>query len=72
VIETRGQRLDAEVDTGVPASDLVTQRDRLRRKFLTLATPVVGAGGAVRLAGAALRADELPAAAELVRLAQPG
>src|SRR5215467_8918609 len=46
-IEARGQRLDAEVDTGVPARDLVLQRDRLRRKFLTLATPVVGTGGAV-------------------------
>ena len=71
-IEARGQRLDAEVDTGVPARDLVLQRDRLRRKFLTLATPVVGTGGAVRLADAALRADELPAAEELVRLAQTG
>ena len=72
VIETRGEHLEAEVDTGVPASDLVVQRERLRRKFLTLATPVVGGAGAVRLADAALRADELPAAAELVRLAQPG
>ena len=71
VIETRGRRVDAEVDTGVPASDLGAQRERLRRKFLTLATPVVGRKGAVRLADAALAADELPSAAGLIRLAQP-
>ena len=70
-VESRGRRLEAEADTGVPAADLAAQRARLERKFLTLASPVLGNPAAARLAAAALAADDLPAAGELVRLARP-
>jgi hypothetical protein len=71
-IETDGQRGEAEVDTGVPAADLGAQGDRLRRKFLALATPVLGAVRAGELCDAASSAEEMDRAADLLRLSQPG
>ena len=72
IVETGGRRLQAETDTGVPATDLAAQRARLERKFMLLASGLLGRTAAARLAEAALAADELPAAGELVRLARSG
>jgi len=71
IVETDDGAFDAAADTGVPATDLDAQRERLTRKFLALAAPVVGRAGAEALAAAALGADKLANAAELLRLARP-
>jgi 2-methylcitrate dehydratase PrpD len=71
-IETDGQHGEAETDTGVPAVDLDAQGDRLRRKFLTLASPVLGASRATELADAAWSAEEIGSIGELLRLTRPG
>jgi 2-methylcitrate dehydratase PrpD len=71
-IESDGQHAEAETDIGVPAADLDAQGDRLRRKFLTLAAPVLGEGRALELADAASSAREIDSIAELLRLARPG
>ncbi len=72
VIDIGGERpLEAQIDTGVPATDLVAQRERLRRKFLNLATPVLGATGANRLAAAALQVEDIDRICDLLRLTQP-
>ena len=72
LVETEAGAFEAAADTGVPATDLDAQRERLTRKFLALAAPVVGRAGAEALAAAALGADGLADAAELLRLASPG
>jgi len=72
VIESTGQRLEAEADTGMPAIDLDVQRTGLLHQFNMLASPVLGAAGAQRLADAALRVDEIESVAGLLRLARPG
>lgn len=71
LIESTGESVAAEVDTGVPAADLVVQRERLRRKFLGLATPVLGASRATRLAEAVLSAQGIDSVADLLRWARP-
>jgi 2-methylcitrate dehydratase PrpD len=70
-VETKGQHLAADLDTGLPAPDLDAQGRRLRSKFLSLATPVLGARRAAELADAASRAEEIDAVADLLRLARP-
>jgi hypothetical protein len=71
-VHTESERLEAEADTGVPTAELGAQRERLTRKFLALAAPVLGRPGAAALASAALDADALLDAAEVLRLARPG
>jgi len=71
-VHTESGQLEAEADTGIPAADLRAQRDRLERKFLALATPVLGRARAEALATAAVSAHDLSDAAEVVRLARPG
>jgi 2-methylcitrate dehydratase PrpD len=61
-------RFTADADTGTPAPDLSVQRERLREKFDTLATPMLGASRAAELAEAVLHLDELTAAARLLDL----
>jgi 2-methylcitrate dehydratase PrpD len=70
-IEADGQHGEAETDINVPAADLDAQGDRLRRKFLTLAAPVLGEGRAVELADAASSAARIDSVAELLKLARP-
>jgi 2-methylcitrate dehydratase PrpD len=70
-VETRGQHAEAEADVNVPAADLGAQGDRLRRKFLSLAAPVIGHGRAAELADVASSAEEVGTVAELLRLARP-
>jgi 2-methylcitrate dehydratase PrpD len=71
IVESNGHRFEAEADTGLPATDLRVQREHLRRKFMALAAPVLGAAGAEKLAEAGLAADSNSSAAELIRLARP-
>jgi 2-methylcitrate dehydratase PrpD len=71
-IETDGQHGEAETDINVPAADLDAQGDRLRRKFLTLASSVLGEGRAAELCEAAWSAHRIGSVAELLRLARPG
>jgi len=67
VVVADGRRLEDEVDTGVPASDLTAQRRRLRTKFDGLAGAALGAERAGELAETALAVDRLPSIRELVR-----
>jgi 2-methylcitrate dehydratase PrpD len=71
LIETNDQQAEAVADTGSPAADLADQREKLRRKFLALATPVLGTTQAARLAEAALSAQEIDSVEDLLRLARP-
>jgi hypothetical protein len=71
VIQVKQQRMEAFADTGLPATDLSRQREQLRRKFLGLAAPVLGARQAARLAEAALSAQEAASIADLVHLTRP-
>ena len=70
IVEAEGGRCEAAADTGVPATDVGAQRERLTGKFLALAVPVLGRAGAEALAGAALRVHQLGEGAELLRLAR--
>jgi 2-methylcitrate dehydratase PrpD len=71
VVSANGKRFEAESDSGEPAANLASQRENLTRKFMALATPVLGRGGAAALAEAALRIDQLASASVLLRLAHP-
>src|SRR5208282_1342487 len=68
IVESRGQRLRAEADSGVPAVNLAAQRDNLIRKFIAITTRVIARKHAERLAEAALHADEINSASELLSL----
>jgi hypothetical protein len=46
---TDGQRLEAEADTGQPATNLPDQWQRLARKFSAVAEPVIGPEKAARI-----------------------
>jgi 2-methylcitrate dehydratase PrpD len=70
-IETDGQHVEAEADSGVPESDLEARGARLRRKFMGLAAPVLGAARAAELLDAVSSAERIDSVAELLRLAQP-
>jgi 2-methylcitrate dehydratase PrpD len=70
-VEADGRQGEAEADINVPAADLDAQGDRLRRKFLTLAAPVLGEGRAAELADAAASAGRIDSVADLLRLARP-
>jgi len=72
VVETQGRQAEAAADTGIPAVDLAVQRDKLRRKFLALATPVLGVAAANRLGDAALSVHELTSVEDLMHLASTG
>jgi len=71
-VETNDQRGEAEVDTGIPAADLKTQGERLGRKFLALAAPVLGAGRAEALSDAVSSVQKIDSVGELLHLARPG
>jgi len=71
IVKASGRKFDAESDSGEPAADLALQRERLLRKFMANAAPILGPGGAENLARAALAADEGGSVPELMRLAVP-
>ncbi len=69
-VEMNGQRLEGEADTGIPATELSAQGERLRRKFRALAVPVLGNEQAEQLAAAARSVDDLASIEPLLRLAR--
>ena len=71
-IESEAGSVDAQTDTGVPAPDLAEQQRRLRGKFLLLAAPVLGAGGAETLADAVGSIDDRASLKEFMDLACGG
>ncbi len=66
-----GRVLEARHDSGVPASDLAAQGNRLEAKFMSLAAPVLGDAQAKRLADCVAGVDGLGSVAELTRLCVP-
>jgi 2-methylcitrate dehydratase PrpD len=68
IVESGGRRFEAEADSGQPSRNLAAQRESLTRKFMALATPMLGRARAQELADAALHADEAAAASDLMRL----
>lgn len=67
-IKAGAKRLHADADSGRPWPDLAAQRDALTTKFLGLVTPIAGSTAAARIAEAALGADRLSKAAELIAI----
>ena len=56
---TDGTRLTAQYNSGVPASDVADQGQRLEEKFAALVEPILGRGKAGDLLGAIDRLDTL-------------
>lgn len=65
---TDGRTLATRYDSGVPASDLPAQEERLTAKFFSLADPVVGRARAERIAAAVSGFDELKEIGAFTRL----
>ncbi|HUY27718.1 MAG TPA: MmgE/PrpD family protein [Candidatus Binataceae bacterium] len=68
IVESRGQRVRAEADSGVPAANLALQRESLTRKFIAITAPVISRKNSERLAEAALHADEINSVSELLSM----
>jgi 2-methylcitrate dehydratase PrpD len=71
-VHAGGRALTAESDSGVPASDLDAQWERLTAKFYALASPVVGRARAERLHAAIAGIEEAPSVREIAALSRPG
>jgi len=71
VVESEIGRCEDMLDMGIPAPDLAEQGERLRRKFLLLAAPVLGAAAAEKLAGATSSVQEFESVSDLMRLTCP-
>ena len=66
-VRTRDGLVIREVaDAGVPERDLERQEERLKSKFTSVATPVIGAGKAERLMSAVLALDSQNAIQDLM------
>jgi 2-methylcitrate dehydratase PrpD len=70
IVQSDGRRFEAEADCGMPVANLVSQRKRLTRKFMALASSVIGQAPAQALASAALQADQLETVGDLMLLAK--
>jgi 2-methylcitrate dehydratase PrpD len=66
-----GSILTQRYDAGAPPSDLNAQAERLERKFLALAAPVLGKAAAGRLAEAILRLESAPDVRAISKLWRP-
>ncbi len=66
-VKSNGHAFQAESDSGKPASDLALQRDNLMRKFVALGSPILGRKGVETCAQAALDAENIKSAGELMR-----
>ncbi len=71
IVKSNGRSLQAESDSGEPSANLGAQRENLTRKFLALTVPILGGASANALAEAALGADRLASARDLMRLTRP-
>jgi 2-methylcitrate dehydratase PrpD len=69
-VKSNGKTFEAQSDSGKPATDFALQRENLVRKFIGLAAPILGRDGAETCANAALNAENVSSAAELIRLAR--
>jgi 2-methylcitrate dehydratase PrpD len=67
IVKSAGKSFEASADSGEPAANLAAQRENLVRKFMALTSPIFGRGHAEALANAALDADQIPKAFELIR-----
>jgi 2-methylcitrate dehydratase PrpD len=63
-----GQQFDAEVELGIPATDLDRQESRLTRKFNALVTPRLGQPKAEALLAMLLRLESVPDVTQLASL----
>ncbi len=67
-VKSNGNLFDAQSDSGKPAADLALQRDNLMRKFMALASPILGRANAKACAQAAFDAEGIASAAQLIHL----
>jgi 2-methylcitrate dehydratase PrpD len=67
IVKSGGKSFEAAADSGEPAVNLAAQRENLLRKFMALASPIIGGGHAEALARAALDADRVSKAFDLIR-----
>jgi 2-methylcitrate dehydratase PrpD len=63
-----GRQITATEDVGLPVTDRAAQAARLREKFETLVTPILGAGRAAELMRLVLALDTLPSVAPITAL----
>jgi 2-methylcitrate dehydratase PrpD len=70
IVKSNGRIFEAESDSGQPAANLAAQRENLERKFMALTAPVLGNANAEKLLGAALDAEHLISATELMRMTE--
>jgi len=70
VVKSSGGDFQAESDSGKPAADIMLQRDNLIRKFLAIAAPIIGRARAEASAQAALGAERIHSATELLGLSR--
>jgi hypothetical protein len=68
VAHTGTRTVEADHDTGVPATDHALQWERLSRKFRSLAVPVVGAATADEIHAAVADIESVPSVRDLLRL----
>ncbi len=66
IVRSNGKTFEAAADSGEPAANLAAQRENLVRKFMALTSTLLGRGRAETLAQAALDADRIPKAFELI------
>lgn len=59
ILTRDGRRLSARHDSGLPDPDVLRQGERLRRKFMALASPVVGEANAITIARVIEDLDQL-------------
>jgi 2-methylcitrate dehydratase PrpD len=71
ILTRDGRQLAAGHDSGTPDSDLARQGERLRRKFMGLAAPVVGESQAIAIARAIEALDQLEDVGSLMSMLQP-
>ena len=65
-----GRHVSATTDTYEPLRDLPLQLDIITRKFFSLVTPILGAGGAKRLCATIMGADRLESVQPLLELSR--
>ena len=66
-----GRELHERVNLNIPETDLDRQWERLRRKFLSLATPVVGSAQAAELLSRIENLDPATPVRGLIQLSVP-
>lgn len=64
-----GERVEAKHDSGIPATDLVSQRQRLETKFRALVTPILGLAPASGLIGILQSVERVSDVKSLIRAA---